>query len=62
MWSIWKRIQKKKFLTRHFLTNHEPIELLKLKLKKWKLGITNGIVYRPNQIVEETSFDSRTHT
>ena len=27
-----------------------------------KLGITNGIVYRPNQTVEETNFDPRTHT
>ena len=43
-----KEYKRKSSLTRHLLTNHEPIELLKLKLKKWKLGITNGIVYRPN--------------
>ena len=35
---------------------------IKTETKKWKLGITNGIVYRPNQIVEETNFDPRTHT
>ena len=28
-----KECKRKSSLTRHFLTNHEPIELLKLKLK-----------------------------
>ena len=28
-----KEYKRKSSLTRHFLTNHEPIELLKLKLK-----------------------------
>ena len=29
-----KEYKRKSSLNRHFLTNHEPIELLKLKLKK----------------------------
>ena len=56
-----KEQKRKSSFTRHCLTNHEPIELLKLQLK-WELGITNGIVYRPNQIVEKTNFDLRTDT
>ena len=32
-----KEYKRKSSLTRHFLTNHEPIELLKLKLKNENL-------------------------
>ena len=58
-----RKIIQKKIISYSSLFNKSWTNwIIKTETKKWKLGILNGIAYRPNQIVEKTNFGSRTHT
>ena len=53
MWSMWKIVQKKIISYPSLFNKSWTNGIIKTETKKWKLGITTGMVYRPNQIVEK---------